>query len=136
MSAYAVLEIGQDSTAEEIRRAYKKALLKHHPDKVGNKQTRYTIDDINAAFKRAMQPHGLGDHGSFEEEMIHFSDIVDLAEFDFDEDNEKFSRPCRCGEQMELRVSDLENNGSADEIAVQCTGCSLWVIVQYDVEEE
>lgn len=41
---YALLEVSEDATADEIRRSFRKLALKHHPDK--------NYDDVEAATKR------------------------------------------------------------------------------------
>ncbi|KAK8169323.1 hypothetical protein IWX90DRAFT_485290 [Phyllosticta citrichinensis] len=38
INPYAVLEVAQDATADQIKSAYRKAALKHHPDKAEDKE--------------------------------------------------------------------------------------------------
>jgi hypothetical protein len=38
VSSFETLELNEDATAEDVRKAYKELALKHHPDKGGNQQ--------------------------------------------------------------------------------------------------
>ncbi len=52
-SAYAVLEISPDATDEEVKRAYKRLALQHHPDRVAA-----LGDDVRKAAERKFQEIG------------------------------------------------------------------------------
>ena len=47
---YQILDINPDSTAEEIRKAYKAASMKYHPDRNMSKDTTSQMQDINEAY--------------------------------------------------------------------------------------
>lgn len=47
---YQILDIDPDSTAEEIRKAYKAASMKYHPDRNPGKDTTSQMQDINEAY--------------------------------------------------------------------------------------
>ena len=47
---YQILDIDPDSTAEEIRKAYKVASMKYHPDRNPGKDTTSQMQDINEAY--------------------------------------------------------------------------------------
>ncbi|MBT3243532.1 MAG: DnaJ domain-containing protein [Bacteroidetes bacterium] len=49
-SAYAILEVNENSTEDELKKAYRKMAIKHHPDKVA-----YLGDDIKKKAKEKFQ---------------------------------------------------------------------------------
>ncbi|MDN0054244.1 TerB family tellurite resistance protein [Bacteroides caecigallinarum] len=63
--AYKVLEISPDATDEEVRAAYKKMALKHHPDRVATlgedirKAAEEKFQDINNAKERIYKARGI-----------------------------------------------------------------------------
>ena len=52
-SAYAVLEISPNATDEEVKRAYKRLALQHHPDRVAS-----LGEDVRMAAERKFQEIG------------------------------------------------------------------------------
>ena len=64
-------------------------------------------------------------------------DVVDLDDFDYEEDSGKFYRGCRCGKEegYVLWERDLEEIETG-EVQVGCVGCSLWLRVQFEVVAE
>jgi DnaJ like chaperone protein len=62
---YRVLEIGRDATDEEVRKAYRRMSLKHHPDKVAHlgpefqKTATEKFQRVNAAYARIKKARGL-----------------------------------------------------------------------------
>jgi DnaJ like chaperone protein len=64
-SAYKVLEITPEATDEEVRKAYKRMAVKHHPDKVGHlgedvqKAANDKFKEINQAFDQIKKERGL-----------------------------------------------------------------------------
>lgn len=126
---YRVLGVTKDADQVKLKAAYRIALLKYHPDKGGGK---YTVDEVNLAYQALTDSHETVQKDTV---PVQFSEIVDLA--DLEDNGETWVRKCRCGaDGYVLTEADLEANGEADEIAVQCTGCSIWILVQYAVEEE
>ena len=63
--AYKVLEISSTATDEEVRKAYKNMILKHHPDKVATlgedvkRAAEVKIQEINAAKDLIFKARGL-----------------------------------------------------------------------------
>lgn len=134
----------------DIKQAYHAALLEHHPDKQRQTSSIATsntlIPVIKSAYAVLSDPVQraaynckllAGDGGLGPPKA---TGIVDLSEMHFDEEHPqhaRWTRPCRCGqdEGYVLTEDNLEQNGSATSIIVQCVGCSLWIEVQYDIEE-
>ena len=74
---YETLGIGRDATDEEIKKAYRKSALRHHPDKnPGNKESEERFKEVNEAYEILSDPekrrrydlfgHGMGANGGFE----------------------------------------------------------------------
>lgn len=64
-SAYAALEISQDATDEELKKAYRKMAVKYHPDKVAylgedlKNQANEKFQQLNAAYEKIKKARGL-----------------------------------------------------------------------------
>lgn len=69
-------------------------------------------------------------------------DVLDLSDFEEQETAEEveWTRACRCGDQMGFRILEVElvdaEQRGEKEVLVGCGGCSLWVRVGFDVEED
>lgn len=140
-----------DISSDEIKQAYHSSLLAHHPDKQPSKttpaQASHLIPALKSAYavlsdpaQRSAYNKTLLRPGSLSSAPRSTGAVVDLADMQCDEtdpDQLKWTRACRCGEAggYILKESDLEANGTARAIMVQCAGCSLWIEVTYDVEE-
>ena len=135
-------------TAEDLKRAYRQALLQHHPDK--NKRTEstlVTVDDIALAYKTLSEPQLRADYDRWLQ--VNSSDAhakqpghtgletVDLDDLVFDEQAEIWSRSCRCGDDGGFVVTEteLEKNLEDGELIVGCKGCSLWLRVMFSSAE-
>lgn len=158
---YELLGLRRDEphSPEEVKKAYRKALLSHHPDKAANAgnanagslQSRpVAVDDIALAYKTLSDPslkaaydrwlasnspssEGPGDH------RIHHTGLetVDLDDLNFDESTQAWRKDCRCGVGGGYIVTEdeLERNLDERELIVGCKGCSLWLRVLFSVEE-
>lgn len=148
-SPFAVLGVPQGASDYEIKKAYRRTLLQHHPDKLRQQQQKssdnsteplLTIDEINLAYERIKEnPNGNSSKGNNDDDsVVNFNEVVDLADLEESElpdGSMQWTRNCRCGGDGYLLFErDLELNGDADEIAVQCAGCSIFILVQYAVE--
>ncbi|KAF2222122.1 CSL zinc finger-domain-containing protein [Elsinoe ampelina] len=145
--------------AQDVRKAYRQALLKHHPDKVDSGQNehgmvgmaargargdaKYTIDQITTASSvlsdatlRAEYDRLLRQQGRDTDAVKFFTglDTVDLDDLDDDETQGIWFRGCRCGDDRGFIVSedDLEA-ATGGELVVGCKGCSLWLKVLFSV---
>lgn len=128
----------------EIKQGYHAALLENHPDKM--REATISIPVIKSAYSVLSDPLKRGEYdrklatGFGGLSVPRATGVVDLADLkcsEEDPDNFTWTRECRCGDDggYILRESDLEANGTATSIVVQCIGCSLWIEVQYDIEE-
>ncbi|ANB12064.1 Jjj3p [Sugiyamaella lignohabitans] len=165
LNLYEILGIRQwhgrenEISDDEIKQAYREALLESHPDKRQQRNEDHStisIEEIRKAYTILSDPVARkeylirlqsGSHGTAPSGrgFVQLGDAVDLDDMTIHEDilnssgetTTKWTKACRCGHSQGYVVweSDLLNNGSADEIKVPCVGCSLWITVQYSVEE-
>lgn len=140
-----------------IKRAYHRALLRHHPDKAQDslpsprpeKPASFTVDQITTALavlssprQRATYDAGLrvsrsqapGAGSGFQTGVAD----VDLDDLDFDEAAGCWFRSCRCGNARaySFREEDLVEAGDEGELMVGCQDCSLWLRVHFAVVED
>jgi diphthamide biosynthesis protein 4 len=139
---YEILGVSEDATPEELKRAYHRALLEHHPDKKqpgeNDRTPQKSVHDIKRAFVTLTDPTKRNDYT----ERLHSTtrvqdrgEVVDLSEMSCNESDQslRWTWPCRCGQKEGYVVTeqDLEDNLDLEEVAVQCLGCSLWITVEY-----
>lgn len=131
-----------------LKKAYHRALLLHHPDKLkshpstpSNVKSQFTVDQITTAYLTLSTPQLRNEYekqlaasasvttsGVDEGKVLQ---IVDLDDFDYDEGKERWTRACRCGEGEGFVITE-EDLAAGDDV-VGCCGCSLWVKVGYEV---
>lgn len=133
----------------EVKAAYKRALLQHHPDKSTapkNVSSNITIDSIALAYKILSSPAlkteydlALQSSRPTEDDKVFRTglDTVDLDDLNFDEGKEVWTRGCRCGDDGGFVVTEAELEGNAEdgELIIGCRGCSLWLRVLFGFEE-
>lgn len=128
----------------EIKTAYRKALLAHHPDKLKAKSSQVSIDTIALAYKILSSPDLRQEYDKgltttqASDKIFHTGlDTVDLDDLHFDESKDVWMHGCRCGDEGGFVVTEdeLEKNAEDGELIVGCRGCSLWLRVLFGVEE-
>lgn len=140
---------------EELKRAYKRALLRHHPDKQHRPEpgaqsthaTSATIDEISVAYQTLSDPFRRAEYDRTLEvaraeqagvgaPLYTGVETVDLGELDCDEDAGLWTRSCRCGSQPAFVVTEeaLEEHAELGEVTIGCKGCSLWLRILYSVD--
>ncbi|THV08161.1 hypothetical protein K435DRAFT_641055 [Dendrothele bispora CBS 962.96] len=151
---YQILSILPTSSLPQIKSAYHRALLKHHPDKQINHRsssvTEYTsISTIKQAYLTLSDPvlraeydatynharNFLGGTGPRPAQLISLSDFTESSpsSFDFFE----YTYPCRCGGIYRINEAQMERG----DHLVGCESCSevVWVgfeAVTGDEDEE
>lgn len=145
-------QLRSDLSFEDIRTAYRIALLRNHPDKVTTKiiqfECIYTVDQIKWAYKTLSDPCA---RKAFDDAMLIIRapngppitkpltglDKIDLDDLDYDESNNTWSRSCRCGLQKGYIISeeDLESASEHGELVMGCRGCSLNILVAFALAE-
>lgn len=142
-------------TAQDIKQAYRNALLQHHPDKILDKNaesTFHTVDAITIAYKTLSEPVSKAEYdralrlsqlsqsrNEKEDKIFHTGlDIVDLDDLQYDDASGTWWKGCRCGQERGFVITedDLEKEARYGELYTGCRGCSLWLKVLFGVEEE
>ncbi|KAJ1723514.1 Diphthamide biosynthesis protein 3 [Coemansia erecta] len=62
---------------------------------------------------------------------MNFYDEVELEDMVFDEEEDKYTYPCPCGDKFEITLDELK---SGDDVA-RCPSCSLIIKVIFDPED-
>ena len=143
----------------EIKKAYKRALLCHHPDKssletsISNPSLVVpTVDQITQAYhvlkspleQQAYSQQFLASRRSAQACWSNQSpaqmgfEVIDLDDMHFDEQAQLYYKECRCGRRKSYLVSEaqLEENVEDGEVTVGCEGCSLWICINFQVAKE
>lgn len=166
MSHYAILDMEERQhdpslTQQDVKQAYKRALLLHHPDKERRteshtavrdaraSQEAVSIDAIAIAFKTLSDPSLRAEYdrelrlsqkkegNSGQQKSYHTGlDTVDLDDLAYHETTSTWTRACRCGQKAGFVVSEeeLEKHADLGELVTGCRGCSLWLRVLFGVE--
>lgn len=146
-----MLEISREDAddLERLKKAYRAALLRTHPDKAGENQKTAGLPSVELVMK-AYETLANPDKKNAYDRVINgtasvsgplsVSEIVDLDDLELheeDEDNLEWTKSCRCGEDKGYIVTekDLLANGTAEEIYIQCLGCSIWIKILYSSVE-
>ncbi|KAM4054840.1 CSL zinc finger domain-containing protein [Hirsutella rhossiliensis] len=142
-----------------IKRAYHRALLRNHPDKakpapppLPPRQSTapiYTVDQIGQAFAVLSSPArraaydasirlSLTRPGSAPAHFHTGVENVDLDDLLFDDDEQRWSRSCRCGNDRGYSFDEADLMDAADDglLMVGCQDCSLWLRVHFAVVED
>lgn len=139
-------------SSQEVKSAYRRALLQHHPDKAKSELRKafISVDDIALAYKTLSEPDLRAEY----DRWLHSNnrndasgkgslrphhtglETVDLDDLSFDSESSNWSRGCRCGDDRGYLVTEteLEKNIEECELIVGCKGCSLWLRVLFGVE--
>ncbi|KAL8826895.1 MAG: hypothetical protein Q9191_003518 [Dirinaria sp. TL-2023a] len=151
-------------TPHKLKAAYRRALLRHHPDKSSafpspptrSTKPAYTVDQITHAYNTLLDP---ALRSAYDSSVLHSgllqpieslqafpstdqfrSEVFDLDELTRDEDEGKWYRGCRCGLEKGFVVSEQELESAAEdgerEMLVGCAGCSLWIRVGFGVLDD
>ena len=146
---YRVLDIQQDASQEEIKRAYHRALLRHHPDKKRVAAEAClsgsipAIDTVREAFRTLSEPSSRREYDRTLESQLTRSqtpktaprpaNIISLDDFEEVEskDSSTWTYPCRCGGGFIITELLLEQ----DVHLIGCDCCSEVLWVGYESQE-
>ncbi|KAI0673821.1 hypothetical protein C8Q78DRAFT_652729 [Trametes maxima] len=130
---YGLLEIPSSAPSADVKAAYHRALLTHHPDKHGSRNHTVDIGLLQQAFSTLYNPHLRKEY-----DLLRTSgkiggprpaQIVSLEDFEEieDADGNRWTYPCRCGGQYVVTEDMLD----AGQHLVGCASCSEAVWAGY-----
>lgn len=145
---YTLLALTKNASSPEIKAAYHRALLRHHPDK--NRSTtgtnnyisddQYTVTVIQKAYTTLSDPLLRAIYDSSERMKYKPSkeqrpaELVSLDEFeahDGSDDAAFWTYPCRCGSAYRIDEKQMDQ----EVHLIGCQGCSEAVWVGYEVAD-
>ncbi|XP_058058807.1 dnaJ homolog subfamily C member 24-like [Anopheles bellator] len=129
ISHYDVLQVANDATVEEIRKAYQTLALQFHPDKRKNDPDSERFIRIDGAWKvlRDEQSRRVYDAELMQrscEDEYFVNEILTKADFDRNHEDGYNYHACRCGGYYVLPDEPI-----IEKIYVGCDECSLVVQV-------
>ena len=132
---YAALGVEPGAEVEEVRRAYKAAALRTHPDKAAGGAAPAEYLRVQAAWEALADPArraAYDRHLALEaaRQEVAVSETVGLAEMgEASVEGQAFrSWPCRCGGAYLLPAAEAAAAGAgSQELLVPCTTCSLYI---------
>lgn len=127
--------MARTASAEEIKSAYHRALITHHPDKNFSKPATVHVATIKEAYKVLSSP-SLRAFYDFQLEQktgtvaSRPAQVISLEEFEEDpNDQTAWTYPCRCGAIYRITENDMENGAHL----TGCSGCSEMVWVGFEL---
>lgn len=132
-SLYEVLGVEQTASVQEIKAAFKKQILKMHPDKSGESYDKETLFLVQLAWDTLSDPTLREAYDErVKEQVISIQTCIynecELSEFDCHqiyEDNLAYSMSCRCGGEFFLTKIDLEMGFNL----ISCSNCSAKTLI-------
>ena len=130
---YRTLGVDHAATLDEIKAAFRQAALRLHPDKgTGSEDDFIKIqrawDILSNPISRAAYDQELAVIAA--RSVVHISDAIasnDMEPERTDDGDCILSWPCRCGGAYIVLEEDVQNE--SNEVAVQCSTCSLHIAV-------
>ncbi len=132
---YKVLAIARTSSANEIKAAYYRALITHHPDKNISKPAAVHITTIKEAYEVLSSPSSRARYDAQLQRKPASLDprpaqVISLEEFEEDPaDEAAWTHCCRCGGVYRISETEMENGTHL----IGCNGCSELVWVGFEL---
>ena len=143
-SLYSVLGIvDKRATEEELKKAYRKAVLRTHPDKVGQdsneseRESKEAFLNVQKAWTTLSDPKT---RYRYDEQLLREEEDIDDVEADKEVDladmkpidgSNSYGYGCRCGDTFVLEEEDKPEKGTS--ILIPCCSCSLILCINNDV---
>ncbi|EAU92361.1 hypothetical protein CC1G_00580 [Coprinopsis cinerea okayama7 len=146
---YEVLNVQPDASAAELKAAYHKALLRHHPDKQATQRSAeigiVEIAHIKEAFEVLSNSSRRAEHdaelkrASYAHrprpaQVIPLEEWTSLAANGSEDEGDEgpWTYPCRCGGRYTLTLELMER----DEHLIGCDSCSEVVWAGYEAQQD
>ncbi|KAF9072726.1 hypothetical protein BDP27DRAFT_1382014 [Rhodocollybia butyracea] len=125
---YEILALARTASAVDVKAAYHRALITHHPDKNTSKPSTVHIATIKKAYEYDVQ---------LQQKIANISSrpaqVISLEDFEEDPvDDTAWTYPCRCGAVYRITESDMEIGSHI----IGCSGCSELVWVGFELATE
>ena len=144
MDPYLELNVSSSANRAEIKSAYQRLILIHHPDKNIASSSTAAATGSNSSEKFILIQRAWYILGNAENKLeydnralqesaivIH-AEHVNVSEFQVNKNKDdgliEYSKQCRCGDFYEFGESDLKAGINTS----QCNGCSLYVTIEFD----
>lgn len=120
---YVLLQVHESSSVQEIKRAYHKLALIHHPDKrvsSGNADTSISYNSLKTAYETLVDTESRAAYDTARRRHVQARFCIDtIGPEDLTQlDGESWSYDCRCGDTI---LVDTDMKGQV----VPCSSCSL-----------
>ncbi|KAJ3871892.1 hypothetical protein F5051DRAFT_499329 [Lentinula edodes] len=135
LRAEIVLAVARTASAEEVKSAYHRALLVHHPDKNICTPATIHLATIKEAYKVLSSPalRALYDAKSVQNAGTtgpRPAQLISLEEFEEDaNDDTVWTYPCRCGANYRITENEMEHGTHL----IGCSGCSEFIWVGFEL---
>ncbi|CAD1473985.1 unnamed protein product [Heterotrigona itama] len=135
MNYYDVLGCTRESTAEDVKRAYRALALKFHPDKNTSESDSANLQRVLEAWHTLRDPKSRREYDAVQrQEELDLENVPIYAKISIDEmketdgNGDTLAYPCRCGGsyRIEKRYT-WEKNQS---IHVPCLECTFLVVIE------
>ncbi|XP_011314215.1 dnaJ homolog subfamily C member 24-like [Fopius arisanus] len=126
---YKVLQCSRDSSQDEIKRAYHRLALIHHPDKNSANSEKFL--EIEEAWRILSQPNSRRKYDAecrqaeLESENILIHERISLK--DLKTEDQKLSFPCRCGNNYLINKDDFNNDD--ETVYIPCQECTFFIAI-------
>lgn len=131
---YEILECSIDSSYEDLKRAYHRLALIHHPDKTSTKEESSSkFLKIEEAWRTLSDAKLRKQYDAdcrqmrLEQDSFIIYDIVPVESMKVEGDKE-LSYPCRCGGKYLLETDDISPN--AQQFYLSCMECTLFIAIE------
>ncbi|KAG7729640.1 hypothetical protein KL948_003794 [Ogataea haglerorum] len=152
-SHYTVLGVQPAASVAQIKEAYRRRLLSSHPDKTGTQTRGSEVARITDAYRVLVDPVKRQEYDVARQEELSKLGVAtgdgletySLDDFEMTdyEDEPRWTKSCpRCTYPggFELSEADLDKGTVLEdgkyELIIQCSSCSLWLVVKYAEEAD
>ena len=102
-NVYSILEVESSCSVEDLKAAYKRLILLHHPDKLNGSSELF--QKIQMAWKLVCTPEDRKKYDMTSNSGVYgSSESISISDFKESDDGESISKLCRCGGIYEVCI--------------------------------